>query len=393
MTPRLRRTSSEIDIARDRAELRLIHSHIVRLLDEKSEGASSVHEKSGSEKSGDEESSRGKSSRDSSARRCETKDSTILDARSGDSTSDEFDSFDDHVSATPVRDAGREASPGGLPVPDDESPSTAPIRKLRRTRSQKKQLAAVVLSFPLRATVCALNLPFIALDQIATSIGRAVRKDKSASVARWPKVDTLPANVYKKYGRCMILYSQTDDANNVIFDQVHVTGRNRKVRIEDITGFNTSPTFRNLGLDGRLDIMAHGDAQEVGDFDPVELASWLEIKKLKRVGVLNVDSCAVGAGTFLEELGNEMHRRGMQFGWIAGSREKTSDFRVPANLGDRHYSFSTFPYPWKRDAGVSKPASLNRKILEGNVAVRFPGTVFDRKKPAWRVASSYSPLR
>jgi hypothetical protein len=158
-----------------------------------------------------------------------------------------------------------------------------------------------------------------------------------------------------------------------------------------------SNQLEGITLGDRLTIFAHGNPDSLNNMNPAELASMLQQRGLREVGVLKLFSCSVGAGDFLEQLSIELTRRNIRVGYVSGYTTDLQDSqRVVKVMGKRravnqflplNAVAAFFPPAWPliATAGASRtagrfclPPSWYQKVVPGNANIVFKGTRYKR---------------
>lgn len=307
-----------------------------------------------------------------------------------DSSSDETPSTS---RASPKR-APRAKSP-----PDAARTAAQPQQPV--TARQVAELVGVVATAPLRLL---FGLGAAALGtavQAMSSLQDAIRPEAQHPMpwrATAAEKDAVSFATYQQ--RVIIKSPDTTRLWDPIGPEVAYAQVNHGVRDEDVISLamegNTlrvnTPRDRplsELGLSGRLDFIAHGNETTAGDLPPAALAELLQGLGLKKVGVINIASCDAGTASYLPDLAQELHQRGIDFGWLAGAKGFAGTLETSSRMGGSSYNWRWLMLPWRRFAGALKPMALNRRLVPGNVDVKFARTVFDKDRPWWRIASRW----
>jgi len=151
------------------------------------------------------------------------------------------------------------------------------------------------------------------------------------------------------------------------------------------TPLGTELTTAGLGgltLRDRLNIHGHGNHAQVfsGDaaFSAEQLAEKLVSCGLKEVGVLKFQSCDVGRGEYLKELRDELARRGVAVGYLAGYTGLYCDSRIPFHLcGIRGFVDPCIAPVVLKHGIIPARARKATTVVRGNADVRFPHTLYD----------------
>ena len=260
-------------------------------------------------------------------------------------------------------------------------------------------LAGVALSWPVRAALGVGLVPLGLTFALGTSLVRGVRGQvrPDTSGFTWAAGGQNAEKADAHDIRVVVPGAEFDDWNGSTARAVKVR---HTVHTVDLTVDRNAwsdkkldgDTFSGLTLKSRLDFVAHGTSKYCDNFSATEIADRLAQGGLRRVGVIKFHSCHAGSKHFLEELGQRLAERGIEFGWLSGGVGLMGDLRVPARLGRHTYTWSPVIMPWHRVSGLYAPEALTRRVLKGNAAVDFKGTVYDSHRPSWRIASDFSPL-
>lgn len=99
-------------------------------------------------------------------------------------------------------------------------------------------------------------------------------------------------------------------------DFLELTGR-RADKDETRYRYNNFHYLQSMTDCDRLDIIGHGSSERIGSFYPHELAETLAFYSLHRVGVIKIQACYTGQGTWLEDFKNALLHHNISFAYIA----------------------------------------------------------------------------
>ena len=145
----------------------------------------------------------------------------------------------------------------------------------------------------------------------------------------------------------------------------------------------------------RLDLHAHGNAELLASMTPEELAIWLHKTGLRSIGLLKVQSCHSGTGTYLEDLKRELDALGIRVGYLSGPAGLVSDLRIPVKIGNKKFILGVgrylgffFPVPlggWLFSGKIVNhfiPETMALKVVKGNINIAFPGSRYSLNRPS-----------
>lgn len=283
----------------------------------------------------------------------------------------------------------------------DDVPRAAEEPHQAVTARQVAELIGVVVTAPLR----------LLFGLGAAALGTAAQAASSIHDAIWPEAQPpmpwratsatkkpVSSDTYRR--RMIIKLPDTTRLWDPIDPQVAHAQIKHGVRDKNVISLalndnilkvNTPQThpLSKLELTDRLDFEAHGTETEAGGLSPSKMAELLQGLGLKKVGVINLGACNAGTANYLPELAQELHQRGIEFGWLAGTKGYAANYETSSRIGGSSYSWKWMVLPWRRTAGMFKPAALNRRLVPGNVDVKFKNTVFDADRPWWKIASRW----
>jgi hypothetical protein len=260
------------------------------------------------------------------------------------------------------------------------------------------KLACVVSSLPLRAALGAVAAPlgftYAVVSGSVRAVATSVQDEPDENT--WDRSDQIAEKV-RKYDQRIVLADFANDRNGAVASGVRALASVRSIDTvwdQKIWKEPHQPSslLSGLTMKSRIDIGAHGNSTLCAGLTPKELAEKLANVGLKQVGVIKLNSCFAGRGSYIEQLGHELDKCNIQFGWISGSRDFCGDLRVSAKFGESSYTYSPFALPWHRFSGFFVPEGLIFKALKGNANVDFKGTIYNANKSMWRIASDHSPF-
>jgi hypothetical protein len=137
-----------------------------------------------------------------------------------------------------------------------------------------------------------------------------------------------------------------------------------------------STSLSPLTLADRLDLHGHGDSERFEGLSAAQLAVGLRDAGLSEVGVLKLQACEAGQGSFLEDLAAELNRLGIRVGYVSGPIANISDTRIPVSIFGRQFNIQYLPKVVFYSGLKSKPRpeKFALKTVRGNSVVAFPGT-------------------
>lgn len=134
--------------------------------------------------------------------------------------------------------------------------------------------------------------------------------------------------------------------------------------------------LRSVCARSRLDLIGHATSSNFEGHSPNQLAMLLHSGGLLRVGVIKLQGCNTGLGTYLEDLLTELTRRRIEIGYLAGMKGPQSDMRFAINLFGKDRTFRSIPFLPQKWVG-DRPEYFGIRTIRGNMQCQFSGTRYD----------------